>query len=198
MKRLKLCSLPSYSFLLFVLLAVLVASCSTENDPALEQKEDPVAIEPGGNSDPGGNNNPGGNTNPGGATQKAISYKHCGIREKIVNASSYTNEGIVCISDFSVPGLSLAYDKLEYKYYFSTFFGEPLQRGHLKWTGKKGEDKLNTTIVRASVYHPDEKFSGYYYRYAPIVDAREDTWSYDATGSPNWNKVFFTDPECKN
>jgi len=134
--------------------------------------------------------------NNGGGDPKN-SFTSCGGYDYIEDVPERTYEGVLCISDFSVEegSVQLNYEKIEYKYYFSTFFGEAIHRGYIRWNGNVGSNDINLITIRAEVFDLDGDFTGYYYFYKPIFGDIEDDWSIDVSGSPAWNKIFTTDPD---
>lgn len=136
----------------------------------------------------------------GGGGNPNNQFVSCGGYDYIEDVPERTYEGIICISDLVVDenNADLTYEKIEYKYYFSTFFGEALHRGSIRWNGNIGANEINLITIRAKVYNLNGDFTGYYYFYKPIFGDIENDWSIDVSGSPAWNKLFTTDAAGTN
>lgn len=164
--------------LLSIVLVLAVAGCSAEDD----------------------DDNGGGGGGGGGGNTPSNSFVSCGGYDYIEDVPERTYEGVLCISDFLVEegNADLKYEKIEYKYYFSTFFGEGLHRGSIRWNGNLGGNEVNIITIRAQVYDLNGDFTGYYYFYSPIFGDSENEWSYDVSGSPAWDEFFTSDADGNN
>lgn len=115
-------------------------------------------------------------------------FSTCGERGVLIDIENLEFEGILCLKQFVDIERELYLGEIEYKYKIETFFGEPVQRGIIKWTaGFQGE--LNSITIRAKIMNVNGDFTGWYYFYEPLVFSANE-WSTDVAGSPDWDEMF--------
>lgn len=119
-----------------------------------------------------------------------------GITTDIVSSvEDYEFSGIAHISNFVFRDEEndFSIDEMSFKYKLSSFFGEPTESGIFMWSGNSGSSEIYTIKIRLKVYNSNDEFTGMYYTYSPLVESTDGEWSWDVSGSPNWNEFWYTD-----
>lgn len=123
-----------------------------------------------------------------------FSYNQCSDGyDYTVDPSKYIYKGTVCATNLIDTENDINVAKIEFRYEFGSFFGEPTQKAIFRWTGSTGAKKIGTIGVKCKVYNSSNVFTGYYFHYSPLVSSTDNEWSWDTTGSPSWDKVFKND-----
>lgn len=138
---------------------------------------------------------------PGGGGNQGFSYDACNQADPydlVIDTDEPLYEGILCITNVRDDENGLNVQLIEYQYSMNTFFGEPLERAYISWSGSTGSSDFNMITVRAEVFNAEGDFTGWYHFKSPLVTDSPETWSWDVSGSPDWNEFFSNIDDSQN
>lgn len=128
-----------------------------------------------------------------GSINEGLIYQSCGPNnpyDVVIDTDQPLYEGILCLSNVIDGENGLNVGIIEFRYSFNTFFGEPLERAYIRWSNDNGNSEFNTIKLRAEVYTAADVPTGWYFYKSPLVPDSPNEWSFDVSGSPDWDEVF--------
>ncbi|NME69072.1 hypothetical protein [Flammeovirga aprica] len=176
-------------YLIQLLMVAFLFSCGEETSIDPDQDMDNVGGETEGTD----------NQNGDGEPEVQLGYNYLNTTDITYTSenSTYFFTGLVSVSDVNVKADEKLYSfgALKFKYQLSSFFGEPTRAGIFLWSDNNGENEINTIKLRFKLFNTDGTFTGVYYVYSPLVDNDDNEWSFDVTGSPDWDEFFHANEE---